>query len=66
MVIIGYLPKKRGFMEKRTLRLLIGGIIVIAAVAIFFAFVKNRGTSRTGDWRDYDYPGSGTNWIGLR
>lgn len=53
-------------MEKRTLRLLIGGIIVIAAVAIFFAFVKNRGTSRTGDWRDYDYPGSGTNWIGLR
>lgn len=53
-------------MEKRTQRLLIGGLIVIAAAIIFFAFVKNRGNSRTGDWRDYDYPGSSTNWIGIR
>lgn len=47
-------------MEKRTVSILVGSLIVIAALAAFFWFMKNR-----SDWRTSDYPGSSTNWIGM-
>ncbi len=47
-------------MEKRTVSILVGSLIVIAALAAFFWFMKNHSDWRTGDWQ-----GSSTNWIGM-